>query len=113
MTLSNYDSKENADYKFGETTLSNYDSNKNANYELGEMTLSNYNYYENADCNCGERTLSNCDSNGSANCEPGESEDSDGPTHPDVTSVIGPVPVHIPLKFYYRKYMLRKKNAIL
>ena len=56
-------------------------------------------------------TLSNCDSNESANCEPGESEDSDGQTHPDVTSVIGPVPVHIPLKFYYRKYMLRKKNV--
>ena len=58
-------------------------------------------------------TLSNCDSNESANCEPGESEDSDGQTHPDVTSVIGPVPVHIPLKFYYRKYMLRKKADIV
>ena len=55
-------------------------------------------------------TLSNCDSNESANCEPGESEDSDGQTHPDVTSVIGPVPVHIPLKFYYRKYMLKKNG---
>ena len=96
MTLSNCNSNESADCELGEMTLSNYDSNKNANYELGEMTLSNYNYYENADCNCGERTLSNCDSNGSANCEPGESEDSDGPTHPDVTSVIGPVPMHIP-----------------
>ena len=39
MTLSYYDSNENADYEFGEMTLTN--SNENAVYEFGEMTLSN------------------------------------------------------------------------
>ena len=31
-------------------------------------------------------------------------------THPDITNMISPVLTHISLKFYYRKYMLRKKN---
>ena len=29
-------------------------------------------------------------------------------THPDITTLIGPVLVHIPMIFYNRKYMLRK-----
>ena len=47
MTLSYYDSNENADYEFGEMTLTN--SNENAVYEFGEMTLSNYDLNETAD----------------------------------------------------------------
>ena len=31
-------------------------------------------------------------------------------THPDITNMISPVLTHISLKFYYRKYMLRKKK---
>ena len=30
-------------------------------------------------------------------------------THPDITNMISPVLTHISLKFYYRKYMLKKK----
>ena len=70
------------------------------------MTLSNYNSNENADFNCGEMTLSNYDFNATANYEPSESED----IHiliPDITSMICD---HIIMKFYYRKYMLKKKN---
>ena len=69
------------------------------------MTLSNYNSNENADFNCGEMTLSNYDFNATANYEPSESED----IHiliPDITSMICD---HIIMKFYYRKYMLKKK----
>ena len=33
-------------------------------------------------------------------------------THPDITNMISPVLTHISLKFYYRKYMLKKKNDI-
>ena len=32
-------------------------------------------------------------------------------THPDITNMISPVLTHISLKFYYRKYMLRKKKS--
>ena len=32
-------------------------------------------------------------------------------THPDITYMIGPVLMHIPMKFYYRKYMLKKNPA--
>ena len=54
MTLSNYDSNENADYDFGEKTLTN--SNENAVYEYGEMTLSNYDHNESSDYEFGEMT---------------------------------------------------------
>ena len=30
-------------------------------------------------------------------------------THPDITNMISPVLTHIQMKFYYRKYMLKKK----
>ena len=73
------------------------------------MTLSNYNSNENADFNCGEMTLSNYDFNATANYEPSESED----IHiliPDITSMICD---HIIMKFYYRKYMLKKKMHVL
>ena len=33
-------------------------------------------------------------------------------THPDITTMIGPVLTHIPMKFYYREYMLKKKNFV-
>ena len=33
-------------------------------------------------------------------------------THPDITNMISPVLTHISLKFYYRKYMLRKKKSM-
>ena len=29
----------------------------------------------------------------------------------DITTMIGPVLVHIPMKFYYRKYMLKKDET--
>ena len=29
-------------------------------------------------------------------------------THPDITNMISPVLTHIQMKFYYRKYMLKK-----
>ena len=73
------------------------------------MTLSNYNSNENADFNCGEMTLSNYDFNATANYEPSESED----IHiliPDITSMICD---HIIMKFYYRKYMLKKKKNVV
>ena len=35
--------------ELGELTLSNYDSNENANCEFGEITMSNYDFNENAD----------------------------------------------------------------
>ena len=54
MTLSYYDSNENADYEFGEMTLTN--SNENAVYEFGEMTLSNYDHNESSDYEFGEMT---------------------------------------------------------
>ena len=72
------------------------------------MTLSNYNSNENADFNCGEMTLSNYDFNATANYEPSESEN----IHiliPDITSMICD---HIIMKFYYRKYMLKKKMTV-
>ena len=50
----------------------------------------------------GEMTLSNYDSNENADYEPSEFEDSDEQTHPDIISVIGPVLMQIPRKFYYR-----------
>ena len=31
-------------------------------------------------------------------------------THPDITNMISPVLTHIQMKFYYRKYMLKKKK---
>ena len=34
-------------------------------------------------------------------------------THPDITNMISPVLTHISLKFYYRKYMLRKKKKMI
>ena len=70
------------------------------------MTLSNYNSNENADFNCGEMTLSNYDLNATANYEPSESEDI-YILIPDITSMICD---HITMKFYYRKYMLKKKT---
>ena len=33
-------------------------------------------------------------------------------THPDITNMISPVLTHISLKFYYRKYMLKKKSVM-
>ena len=36
MTLSNYNSNENADFNCGEMTLSNYEFNATANYEPSE-----------------------------------------------------------------------------
>ena len=33
-------------------------------------------------------------------------------THPDITNMISPVLTHIQMKFYYRKYMLRKKKDV-
>ena len=73
------------------------------------MTLSNYNSNENADFNSGEMILSNYDFNETANYEPSESEDI-YILIPDITSMICD---HIIMKFYYRKYMLKKKNKIL
>ena len=70
------------------------------------MTLSNYNSNENADFNSGEMILSNYDFNETANYEPSESEDI-YILIPDITSMICD---HIITKFYYRKYMLKKKN---
>ena len=69
------------------------------------MTLSNYNSNENADFNSGEMILSNYDFNETANYEPSESEDI-YILIPDITSMICD---HIITKFYYRKYMLKKK----
>ena len=54
LSLSYYDSNENADYDFGEKTLTN--SNENAVYEYGEMTLSNYDHNESSDYEFGEMT---------------------------------------------------------
>ena len=71
------------------------------------MTLSNYNSNENADFNSGEMILSNYDFNETANYEPSESEDI-YILIPDITSMICD---HIITKFYYRKYMLKKKNV--
>ena len=70
------------------------------------MTLSNYNSNENADFNSGEMILSNYDFNETANYEPSESEDI-YILIPDITSMICD---HIITKFYYRKYMLKKKR---
>ena len=86
-------------------TLYNYNYNENADYELGEMALYNYNSNENADFNSGEMILSNYDFNETANYEPSESEDI-YILIPDITSMICD---HIITKFYYRKYMLKKK----
>ena len=72
------------------------------------MTLSNYNSNENADFNSGEMILSNYDFNETANYEPSESEDI-YILIPDITSMICD---HIITKFYYRKYMLKKKNRV-
>ena len=69
------------------------------------MTLSNYNSNENADFNSGEMILSNYDFNETANYEPSESEDI-YILIPDITSMICD---DIITKFYYRKYMLKKK----
>ena len=70
------------------------------------MTLSNYNSNENADFNSGEMILSNYDFNETANYEPSESEDI-YILIPDITSMICD---HIIMKFYYRKYILKKKK---
>ena len=73
------------------------------------MTLSNYNSNENADFNSGEMILSNYDFNETANYEPSESEDI-YILIPDITSMICD---HIIMKFYYRKYMLKKNAEIV
>ena len=73
------------------------------------MTLSNYNSNENADFNSGEMILSNYDFNETANYEPSESEDI-YILIPDITSMICD---HIIMKFYYRKYILKKKIKMI
>ena len=51
-------------------------------------------------------------------CKPQREEDKlidheEARTHPDITTMIGPVFTHIPMKFYYREYMLKKKELRL
>ena len=55
-------------------------------------------------------TMSNYDSNENADYESSESEDSDVQTHPDITSMISPAFMNIPMKFYCGKYMLKQND---